>query len=186
MEQSLVLSPARVSWRVVAVLLGIALVTLAAQFAVPLPGTPVPMTLQPLAVLLVGGLLGPRLGAISMISYLALGALGLPVFTPTVPLVGVARLMGPTGGYLLAYPIAAYAVGALAGDGGKTGRVALAVLAGLVLIHVGGLAQLWILTGVASTAARFATVPFLAGDAIKVAVAVLVLRRAIGPLRARL
>ena len=88
MEQSLVLTRSRVSVRAVAVLLGVALVTLAAQFAVPLPGTPVPMTLQPLAVLLVGGLLGPRLGAISMISYLALGAMGLPVFTPTVPLVG--------------------------------------------------------------------------------------------------
>lgn len=186
MEQSLVLTRSRVSLRAVAVLLGVALVSLAAQVAVPLPGTPVPMTLQPLAVLLVGGLLGPRLGAISMISYLALGALGLPVFTPTVPLVGVARLMGPTGGYLLAYPLAAFAVGALGGDGTRTARVALAVLAGLVLIHVGGLAQLWILTGDASVAARFATVPFLAGDLIKVGVAVLVLRRTIGPVRARL
>ena len=101
MEQSLVVSGSRVPARAVAVVLGVALVTLAAQVSVPVPGTPVPMTLQPLAVLLVGGLLGPRLGAVSMISYLALGALGLPVFTPTVPLVGVARLMGPTGGYLL-------------------------------------------------------------------------------------
>ena len=186
MEQSLVLSRSRLSLRAIAVVLGVALVTLAAQFSVPLPGTPVPMTLQPLAVLLVGGLLGPRLGTLSMISYLALGALGLPVFTPTVPLVGVARLMGPTGGYLLAYPIAAYAVGALAGNGTRTAKVALAVLTGLVLIHLGGLAQLWILTGDAPTAARVATVPFLVGDLIKFSVAVLVLRRAIAPLRARL
>jgi biotin transport system substrate-specific component len=186
MEQSLVLTRSRVSLRAVAVLLGVALVTLAAQFSVPLPGTPVPMTLQPLAVLLVGGLLGPRLGAISMISYLALGAMGLPVFTPTVPLVGVARLLGPTGGYLLAYPIAAFAVGALAGDGTRTARVALAVLTGLVLIHLGGLAQLWILTGDAPLAARFATIPFLLGDLLKFAIAVLVLRRTIAPLRARL
>lgn len=186
MEQSLVLTRTRVSVRAVAVLLGVALVTLAAQVSVPLPGTPVPMTLQPFAVLLVGGLLGPRLGALSMITYLGLGALGLPVFTPTVPLVGIARLMGPTGGYLLAYPVAAFAVGALAGDATRSGRIALAVLAGLVLIHLGGLAQLVILTKDVSVAARFGTLPFLIGDLIKIAVAVLVLRRTIAPLRARL
>ena len=186
MEQSLVLSGSRVSTRAVAVVLGVALVTLAAQVSVPLPGTPVPMTLQPLAVLLVGGLLGPRLGAVSMISYLALGALGLPVFTPTVPLIGVARLMGPTGGYLLAYPLAAFTVGAIAGDGTSTGRIALGVLAGLVLIHIGGLAQLWILTGDAPTAARFATLPFFVGDILKLGIAVLVLRPTIPPVRARL
>lgn len=186
MEQSLVLSRSRVSIRAVAVLLGVALVTLAAQVSVPLPGTPVPLTLQPLAVLLVGGLLGPRLGALSMISYLALGAAGLPVFTPTVPLVGIARLMGPTGGYLLAYPVAAFAVGALAGDGTRWGRLALAVFAGLALIHLGGLAQLAILTGDAPAAARFGTLPFLIGDLLKLGVAVLVLRQTIPPVRARL
>ncbi len=186
MEQSLVLSRSRLAVRAVAVLLGVALVTLAAQVSVPLPGTPVPMTLQPLAVLLVGGLLGPRLGALSLISYLALGAAGLPVFTPTVPLVGVARLLGPTGGYLLAYPVAAFAVGALAGDGTRSARIALAVLAGLALIHLGGLAQLAILTGDVSVAARFGSLPFLVGDLLKVGVAVLVLRRSIALLRARL
>src|SRR5207249_10368368 len=92
--------------RGVAVLLGTALVAAAAQIAVPLPGTPVPVTLQPLAVLVVGGLLGAPLGAASLLLYLALGAAGLPVFTPFgVP--GLGRLLGPTGGYLLAYPLAA-------------------------------------------------------------------------------
>src|SRR5258708_1930255 len=99
--------------RAAAVIIGAVLVALAAQVAVPLPGTPVPMTLQPMAVLLVGGLLGARFGALSMILYLAMGAAGLPVFTPTVPLFGIARLLGPTGGYLLAYPVAAWAVGAI-------------------------------------------------------------------------
>ena len=103
------------------VVLGAVLVALAAQVSIPLPGTPVPMTLQPMAVLLVGGLLGARLGALSMILYLAMGAAGLPVFTPTVPLVGVARLFGPTGGYLLAYPVAAFAVGALLTPGWQPG-----------------------------------------------------------------
>src|SRR2546421_12325800 len=107
--------------RVVAVVLGAALVAVAAQVSIPLPGTPVPMTLQPMAVLLVGGLLGARLGALSMILYLAMGAAGLPGFTPTVPLIGVARLFGPTGGYLLAYPVAAWAVGALLTPGRRPG-----------------------------------------------------------------
>jgi len=172
--------------RVMAVILGAAFVALAAQIAVPLPGTPVPMTLQPLAVLLVGGLLGARLGATSMVLYLALGIAGLPVFTPTVPLVGVARLLGPTGGYLLAYPVAAWVVGTMVRDGRDWARVALGVLAGLVLIHVGGLAQLAILTGTLSGAARLATLPFLLGDLGKLVVAVAVLTKLTPQIRARL
>ena len=181
--------------RALSVVLGAVLVALAAQVSIPLPGTPVPMTLQPMAVLLVGGLLGGPLGALSMILYLAMGVAGLPVFTPTVPLVGFARLFGPTGGYLLAYPIAAYAVGAIVpprrsaerGSGGEDWtRVALAVLAGLVLIHLGGLAQLAILTGSLSAAARFGTWPFLLGDLLKLAVLVPVLTKLTPTIRARL
>src|SRR5689334_14282477 len=113
--------------RVLAVVMGAVLVAMAAQVSIPLPGTPVPMTLQPMAVLLVGGLLGPELGALSMILYLAMGAAGLPVFTPTVPLPGITRLLGPTGGYLLAYPVAAWAVGAVLRDGSSVRRVACGV-----------------------------------------------------------
>ena len=172
--------------RGVAVVLGAAFVALAAQISVPLPGTPVPMTLQPLAVLLVGGLLGARLGAASMVLYLAVGVAGLPVFTPTVPLLGVARLLGPTGGYLLAYPVAAWCVGALAADGRTVWRVVCGVFAGLVLIHLGGLAQLLILTGNLSGAARLGTLPFLLGDLGKVAVAVAALTKLTPAVRARL
>jgi biotin transport system substrate-specific component len=172
--------------RVTAVVLGAALVAAAAQIAVPLPGTPVPMTLQPLAVLLVGGLLGARLGASSMVLYLALGIAGLPVFTPTVPLLGVARLLGPTGGYLLAYPVAAFAVGAVVREGQDWRRVALGVLAGLALIHLGGLAQLAILTGNLEGAARLGTLPFLLGDLAKLAVATAVLTKLTPAVRARL
>ena len=176
--------------RALAVALGAALVAIAAQIAIPLPGTPVPMTLQPLAVLLVGGWLGARLGAGSLIFYLALGAAGLPVFTP-YGLPGVARLLGPTGGYLLAYPVAAFAVGRVVGatDSGRTpgvARLSLAVFTGLVLIHLGGLAQLLILTGSATGALRLGTLPFLIGDLAKVAIAVLALKPTVSPLRARL
>jgi biotin transport system substrate-specific component len=178
-----------VRMRVAAVVLGAVLVALAAQVSVPLPGTPVPMTLQPLAVLLVGGLLGARLGAASMVLYLALGIAGLPVFTPTVPLLGIARLLGPTGGYLLAYPVAAFATGWITTDPGRkpgVGRTALGVVAGLALIHLGGLAQLVILTGNVEGAARLGTWPFLLGDLAKLAVAVAALTKLTPAVRARL
>jgi biotin transport system substrate-specific component len=168
-----------------AVVLGAVLVAIAAQVSIPLPGTPVPLTLQPLAVLVVGGLLGPALGAASLVLYLALGAAGVPVFTP-YGLPGIARLVGPTGGYLLAYPVAAFAVGKLAGDGRRWGPLALALLAGLVLIHLGGVAQLLILTGSAASALRLGTLPFLLGDLLKVALALVLLRPTVSPTRARL
>jgi biotin transport system substrate-specific component len=171
--------------RTVAVVMGAVVVAVAAQVAIPLSGTPVPLTLQPLAVLLVGGLLGPGLGASSMLLYLALGAAGLPVFTP-YGLPGVARLVGPTGGYLLAYPVAAFAVGKLAGDGTRWVRLVLGVLTGLVLIHLGGLAQLLILTGHAGSALRLGTLPFVIGDLLKVGIAVLILKPTVSPIRARL
>ena len=211
MEQALVRSERDVvTRRTLAVVLGAALVAAAAQISVPLPGTPVPMTLQPLAVLLVGGLLGARLGAASMILYLAVGIAGLPVFTPTVPLLGLARLFGPTGGYLLAYPVAAFVVGRLTDPGRQPGetphrapasvnpglapgvsephllRVALGVFAGLALIHLGGLAQLLILSGDLASAARLGTLPFLLGDLGKLAVAMAVLTKLTPAVRARL
>jgi biotin transport system substrate-specific component len=190
----LALGVRRAAWgvRALAVVSGAVLVALAAQVSIPLPGTPVPMTLQPMAVLLVGGVLGARLGALSMILYLAMGAAGLPVFTPTVPLVGFARLLGPTGGYLLAYPFAAFAVGWFTDPGRQPGvsapwlRTMLGVVAALVLIHLGGLAQLAILTGDLSAAARFGTLPFLLGDLLKLAILVPVLTKLTPTIRARL
>jgi len=192
MQQAAVMSrpaPRRalVARRALAVVLGAAAVAVAAQVAVPLPSTPVPMTLQPLAVLLVGGLLGPSLGAASLITYLVIGAAGAPVFTPS-PLLspGAGRLLGATGGYLLAYPLAAAVVGRVVGDGRRWLPVAAGTLAGLALIHLGGLAQLVVITRSAAQAARFGTVPFLLGDLGKVVIAVLILKRAASPVRARL
>jgi biotin transport system substrate-specific component len=186
MERALALTTSSLTLRrTISVLLGTALVTAAAQVSVPLPGTPVPMTLQPLAVLLVGGLLGPGLGAASLVVYLALGAAGLPVFTP-LGLPGIGRLLGPTGGYLLAFPIAAAAVGRLVGDGRHVARLALACFVGMVLIYLGGLAQLLLLTGNFQTAARFGTIPFIGGDLLKVGLAAVLLRPTLRPFRARL
>ena len=185
MEQLVVGSQSSVvGTRVGAVVLGTALVTLAAQISVPLPGTPVPMTLQPLAVLLVGGLLGARLGAASMVLYLALGIAGLPVFTPTVPLLGIARLLGPTGGYLLAYPLAAYVTGWLAARGFDRRYLTsmLAMLAGLVTVFAGGV--LWLAYFAPGTAGHpvglraalaAGLYPFVIPDLIKVALASAVL-----------
>ena len=151
-------------------------VALASQVAVPLPGTPVPMTLQALAVLLAGGLLGARRGAASLVLYLVLGASGLPVFTPYgAP--GLARLFGPTGGYLLAYPFAAALVGwVVARFPGWKGLVAGPVL-GMIAVHAGGLAQLVVLTGSARLAFTAGTVPFVLEDTVKAGLAALILRR---------
>src|SRR3954463_9418459 len=85
---------------------------LSAQVAFPIPGTPVPFTVAPFVVVLAGLVLGPADAAAAMVLYLAAGAAGLPVFAP-VGAPGVARLFGPTGGYLLAYPIAAAVSGML-------------------------------------------------------------------------
>jgi biotin transport system substrate-specific component len=133
-------------------------------------------------VLVVGGILGARLGAAALVLYLALGALGLPVFTPG-GLPGAARLIGPTGGYLLSYPVAAALVGWLVASGGPTARalrLLLAAAAGMVVIHLGGSAQLAILTGNAGAATRYGLIPFLTGDLLKIGIAALLIL-ALGP-----
>ena len=97
------------------ILIGLAatiVVAVAAHVAIPLPFTPIPLTLQPLAVLGVGLALGPVGGFLTMIAYLAEGAMGLPVFSPT-GLGGMAQILGPTGGFLVAYPLVAAIVGGL-------------------------------------------------------------------------
>jgi biotin transport system substrate-specific component len=153
------------------------LVAVSAQIVVPLPLSPVPMTLQPLAVLVVGGLLGPAQGTAALALYLALGVLGLPVFAGGGS--GVARLLGPTGGYLLAFPVAAAVTGALAGRGSLF-RVLLACALGMVVIHLGGVAQLALLGGDPGVALRIGFVPFLTGDLLKVGLAAAVIL-AVGP-----
>jgi biotin transport system substrate-specific component len=163
-------SSIRVARYGLAIGLGALLVALSAQVVVPVPFSPVPMTLQPLAVLAVGGLLGAAGGAGALILYIALGVLGLPVFAGGGS--GLLHLVGPTGGYLLAFPVAAGTVGALVrGVTPSALRVLLACAIGMVIIHAGGVAQLALLGGDPSLAVRVGFVPFLTGDLIKVGLA---------------
>jgi biotin transport system substrate-specific component len=170
---SLAVTPRPIGIRVAASLAGALLIAVAAQVAVPVPGSPVPMTLQPLAVLIVGGLLGPRFGALSAAFYLLMGAAGLPVFVPG-GLPGAARLVGPTGGYLISYPFAAFAVGALAGR--TFPRAVLATAAGLAIILVAGTAQLAIISG-REAAVSLGFLPFVIKDLGSVLAAALVINR---------
>lgn len=155
-----------------------ALTAALANVTVNLPGAPVPFTMQPMIVLLSGLVLGPRLGLISQVLYLAAGIVGLPVFaaSSTLPQ-GAARLLGPTGGYLMAYPLASLVVGVIAARGqlGRryVGRL-LAVLAGTAVIFSGGV--LWLTAYVPfgadyhlglRRALSAGLYPFIVGDVLK-------------------
>ena len=178
--------------RSLAVGIGALLMALSAQAAVPVPFSPVPMTLQPLAVLVVGGLIGSTAGLAAMVFYLALGIMGLPVFAGGGS--GIVRLLGPTGGYLLSFPIAAWIAGFIVSPalvvGAAKSRVALRVLLGCALamafIHIGGVAQLALLGGDPALAFRVGFIPFLTGDLLKVGLAALLILAAGPKIRALL
>src|SRR5205085_7034719 len=162
--------------RAAALVIGFSLlIALAAQVAIPLPWTPVPITGQTFAVLLTGALLGSRLGALAMIAYLIEGASGLPFFAAGGS--GVARLLfSPTSGYLLSYPVAAFAVGLLAERGWDKRFLTAAAAMGLgsIIILLSGWA--WIVRFVSPAAAfQIGVAPFLIGDIIKIALASAVL-----------
>jgi biotin transport system substrate-specific component len=150
-----------------------ATMALAAQIAIPIPGTPVPFTLQPLAVVLAGMILGPAAGATSMVLYLLAGAVGLPVFSP-IGAPGFLRLIGPTGGYLLAAPAAAAVAGLITRRYPAFAGRLLAAFLGIATLYLGGVAQLELLTGSLQRAAAMGTVPFIAADLGKVVVAAIV------------
>jgi biotin transport system substrate-specific component len=156
------------------VLAGSALAALCAHIALPLYFTPVPLTLAPFAVLLLGLLLSPRLAAATFVTYLAEGALGLPVFAPTpVFSGGLVHLLGPTGGYLLAYPFAAMLISFLWRRTRRSFAAALlsAAAGDLVLLACGAL-WLAVLTHLsAQSAFTLAVFPFLPSDALKIAAA---------------
>jgi biotin transport system substrate-specific component len=164
--------------KVAAVLLVTALTAVAAQISVPLPFTPVPFTLQPMVVLLGGAALGARLGMASQVLYLALGIAGFPVFAASAVLPqGPLRLLGPTGGYLMSYPFAAFVAGALAERGFDRRYITsvIAMGAGLAIVFTFGVLWLaWFARPVHAglgAALRTGLYPFLPADIVKICIA---------------
>jgi biotin transport system substrate-specific component len=149
---------------------GSLLVALSAQIAMPLPFSPVPITGQTLAVLLVGALLGSRRGCLSLLTYLAEGALGLPVFAGWQA--GLTHLAGPRGGYLVGFVVAAFVTGLLAERGWdrRVGTTLLAMLLGNVVIYACGVPWLAVWVGTAR-ALPLGCYPFVPGDLLKLALA---------------
>ncbi len=153
---------------------GSLLLIVSAKFQVPF--YPVPMTLQPLVVLLLGVVLGSRLGAATVLLYLAQGAAGLPVFAGTPEKgVGLAYMVGPTGGYLLGFAFAAYVTGWLAERGFDRTRLgtALAMSLGMVVIYSLGLLWLGVFVGYNANLLHLGLTPFVLGDVLKIALATL-------------
>jgi biotin transport system substrate-specific component len=149
------------------IVLGALFVAILAQVRIPLPFTPVPLTGQTFAVLLVGATLGSTRGTASMLFYVALGALGLPVFAGGAS--GLTYLSGATLGYLIGFVMAAYVIGLLAERGlERSVRTSiLPFLLGTVIIYICGIAWLTILLGSFNKAMAAGLLPFLVGDAIK-------------------
>ncbi len=165
---------ARLAKQAVLVVLGIAALAIAAKIKFPLPPSPVPVTLGTLAVLSVGAAYGPRLGLVTVLGYMLVGALGFDVFAgSSAEKAGLAYMMGGTGGYLVGYVLATLALGwaARAGWDRSVLRMGAAMLVGNALIYVPGL--LW-LSGFAESWAQtldWGITPFLVGDALKLALA---------------
>jgi biotin transport system substrate-specific component len=149
------------------------------RFAMPLPFTPVPLTLANFGVLLVGLTLGSRRGFAALTLYLAAGAMGAPVFAPSA-LSGIAQLLGPTGGYLISYPFVAFLAGWIVEGGPKTfARYSLASVAGEILLFVSGVSWIMVLLHAPlARAANFGLYPFIFAEVIKVLAAAELGRRA--------
>jgi biotin transport system substrate-specific component len=160
------------SLRQVAIVIGASLfVALCAHITIPLPFTPVPLTVQNFAVLLVGLMLGSRGGFAVLMLYLVEGAIGMPVFSPTGP-GGIAQLRGPTGGFLLAYPFVAWLAGYVMERGARTFlRASTAALLGEALLFASGLSWLAILTHSIAQAFRWGLYWFIFAEIIKVMIA---------------
>jgi len=164
-------SPAMAWWLSASLVVGFALLTaVAAKIAIPVPGSPIPITLQTFMVLLAGVVLGAKRGALSQVALIGMGLMGLPVFS--TPLPGTVVLMGPTGGYILGFAFAAFASGLL------FERLALksiwakfiALFGASFFILIPGVIWLSVFTqGSLTTAILVGLVPFLWGDVVKCA-----------------
>jgi len=151
-----------------------ALTAAGAYIAIPIG--PVPIVLQNLFIMLAGLLLGGRWGLISVAVYLLAGAVGLPVFAGGTG--GVGKFVGPTGGYLLGFGAAAYLIGIISESGrGRVTIDVLAMVAGTLIIYAFGVSWLKVVTGISfSKALTVGMLPFLIGDALKIAAAIPIAR----------
>ena len=155
-----------------------ALTVAGAYIRIPLPFTPVPITLQTFFVLLAGAILGRKLGMLSQAGYLLVGIFGLPVFTGG--LYGFARLIGPTGGYLIGFVLAAFVIGKLLGKDDHAGfiKIVAAMLVGLAILFTTGTIQLaYVLHIPFDKAVALGILPFIPGDVIKLLAAATIYQR---------
>ncbi len=153
-------------------------VALCARVAVPLPFTPVPLTLQNFGVLTVGLLLGSRRGFAALALYLVEGACGMPVFSPALLGGGIAQILGPTGGYLMAYPLVAFVAGYIYEHSSR--RFAWAALSSVgaeIVLFAGGLSWLAVLTHSVTLALKYGLYWFVFAEVIKVLMAAAVAAR---------
>ncbi len=164
--------------RAMLVALGIAALAIFAKIKLPIPPSPVPVTMGTFAVLSIGAAYGPRLGLITILGYLIIGALGYDVFAnSSAEANGLSYMMGSTGGYLMGYVLATLTLGfaARAGLDRSVLGMAAAMLAGTVLIYIPGVAYLGVLYGWDKPIFAWGLTPFLIGDAMKLALAALLL-----------
>jgi len=162
----------------VMVLLGIMALALTAKVQVFIPGNPVPITLTTFGVLTIGAAYGARLGLLTIVGYLVIGALGFDVFAgSSAEKAGLVYMMGGTGGYLVGYALAAMALGYAArlGWDRSVARMALAMLIGTALIYIPGLLWLHQFSSGWEQTLAWGITPFLIGDALKLGLAALLL-----------
>jgi biotin transport system substrate-specific component len=164
--------------QVALVIAGIALLAVCAKIKVPVPGSPVAVGMGTFAVLSIGAAYGARLGLVTIMGYMLIGMLGFDIFqSSTNELNGVEYMMGGTGGYLLGYVMATVLLGYLAQRGWDRSVLwmALAMLAGNVLLYIPGLAWLGMLYGWDKPILEWGLTPFIVGDVLKLALAALIL-----------
>lgn len=149
------------------------LMALCGRLSMPLPFTPVPLTAANFGVLFIALTLGSRRAAAAMLLYLAEGAMGLPVFSPAGP-GGIAQLLGPTGGYLMSYPVVAFVAGWISERGQRSVlRYAAAAIIGQVLLFVSGVSWLMLaLHAPLAQATNWGIYPFVPAEIIKIMSAV--------------
>jgi biotin transport system substrate-specific component len=162
--------------QIILVIAGIAALAVAAKIKIPM--IPVPMTMGTFAVLSIGVAYGMRLGLVTIIGYMLIGALGFDVFAgSSAETFGITYMMGGTGGYLVGYVLAVLALGYAARQGWdrSIGKMAFAMVLGNVLIYVPGLVWLAVLYGTDAPIFTWGLTPFLLGDLVKLALAALLL-----------